>query len=107
MPGAEAWQAFGGVVAIVIFLGAGVVGLRRIGILGGGAKPVPAASDADKAGHVSRTELERAIADLRLHVSENYVRRDDYIPNESRVIGLLENHSVMLARLEERIGAQT
>ena len=49
--------------------------------------------------------LERGLGDLRLHVAENYVRRDDYIPNESRVIGLLETHSVMLARLEERIGA--
>jgi len=50
--------------------------------------------------------LEDAIAELRLCMAENYVRRDDYITNQSRVIGLLETHSVMLGRLEERIGAR-
>ena len=105
MPGAEAWQAFGGVVAVLIFLGAGVVALRRLGILGGGAKAAAAANGGDKADHVSKAELEQKVADLRLHLAENYVRRDDYIRNQSQMIGLLESHSVMLARLEERIRA--
>lgn len=102
MPGPEAWQAFGGVLAVVIFLGGAVLALRRLGVLPGAA-PAPAArkeADPDRVAAV-----EKGLAELRLHVAENYVRRDDYIPNESRVIGLLEAHSAMLARLEERIGA--
>ena len=49
--------------------------------------------------------LERDLAALRLHVAENFVRRDDYITSQSRVVGMLEHHGMMLARLEERIGA--
>ena len=51
--------------------------------------------------------LRHEISDLRLHIAEGYVRRDDYIRNQSQMIGLLESHSVMLARLEERIGGRT
>lgn len=107
MPGAEAWQAFGGVVTVLIFLGGGAFALKRLGVIGGGAvKPAPADNGPAEDKLAARIgAAERGLGDLRLHVAENYVRRDDYIPNESRVIGLLETHSVMLARLEERIGA--
>jgi len=107
MPGAEAWQAFGGVVTVLIFLGGGAFALKRLGIVGARAAAAPACggpAEGDLADRV--VGLERGLGDLRLHVAENYVRRDDYIPNESRVIGLLEKHSIMLARLEERIGGQ-
>ena len=106
MPGAEAWEAFAGVVGVIIFLGAAVVGLRRLGFLGGKAA-ASAQAPAPDAALVARVKaLEDAIAALRLCMAENYVRRDDYITNQSRVIGLLETHSVMLGRLEERIGAR-
>ena len=49
--------------------------------------------------------LERDVATLRLHMAEHYVRRDDWVQMTSRVIGMLEDHSVMLARLDERFGA--
>ena len=108
MPGAEAWEAFAGVVGVVIFLGAAVVGLRRLGFLGGKAgASAQAPAPAPDAALVARVKaLEDAIAEQRLCMAENYVRRDDYITNQSRVIGLLETHSVMLGRLEERIGAR-
>ena len=106
MPGAEAWQAFGGVVAVLIFLGAGVIALRRLGFLG--ARPVAStpAPAPDTALQKRVAALESELANLRLCMAENYVRRDDYITNQSRVIGLLEAHSVMLGRLDERIGAR-
>ncbi len=103
MPDPAAWQAFAGVVAVLVFLGAGVTAFRRLGFLGGAAAKTETPSRDNNAQRIGR--LERGLADLRLHVAENYVRRDDYVTNESRVIGLLENHSVMLARLDERIGA--
>ncbi|MCY4407656.1 MAG: hypothetical protein OXC15_14900 [Rhodospirillaceae bacterium] len=112
MPGPEAWQAFGGVLVVVIFLGAAAVGARRLGLLGArpaASAPAPApapAPEADTALPGRVAALESEIANLRLCMAENYVRRDDYITNQSRMIGLLESHSVMLGRLEERIGAR-
>ena len=103
MPDQTSWQAFAGVVAVLIFLGGGATALRRLGFLGGAAAEKETPSPGNNAQRL--VGLERGLADLRLHVAENYVRRDDYVTNESRVIGLLENHSVMLARLDERIGA--
>ena len=103
MPGAEAWQAFAGVVGVLIFLSGGAVALRRLGVLG--PKPQPAGKEGGEEKWAERLSgLEKEIACLKLHMAENYVRRDDYVTSESRVIGLLETHSVMLARLEERIG---
>ena len=109
MPDAEAWQSFAGVVGVVFFLGAAVVGLRRLGLLGpraAASAPAPATPAPDAAALECIADLESELAKLRLCMAENYVRRDDYITNQSRVIGLLEAHSVMLGRLEERIGAR-
>lgn len=101
MPGPEAWQAFGGAVTVLIFLGAGAFALRRLGLVGA---PKPAAVPAADSRFEERlAELERKHNDFRLCIAENYVRRDDYVSSQSRVIGLLESHGQMLARLEERI----
>ena len=106
MPGVEDWQAFGGVVTVLIFLGGGAFALKRLGIIGGAA-PRSASAVSSPVEFVSKDEVERRFSELRLYVAENYVRRDDYITNESRVIGLLEKHSVLLARLDERSVART
>ncbi len=90
----EAWQAFGGVAAVVILLGGVAMALRRLGFLGGGQ----AAAD----GAAPLRQIEKDLQALRLHIAEHYVRRDDWITTQSRVIGLLEAHSIALARLEER-----
>ncbi len=108
MPGPDAWQAFASVVGVLIFLGGGVLALKRLGIMNS-APPAPApAADCGSVeqGVIQRVHtLERELDALKLHIAENFVRRDDYITNQSRVIGLLETHSATLARLEERIGA--
>ena len=109
MPGPEAWQSFAGVVAVLAFLGGGVMALRRLGLLGVPARQAPAPQDnscstVKEEGMDRVHKLEREVDALRLHVAENFVRRDDYITNESRVVGMLESHSATLARLEERIG---
>ena len=110
MPDPAAWQAFGGVLAVLILLGAAMVALRRLGIIRQPASP-PAAADGGPGCRNVKDDLtdrvhklERELDAFRLHVAESYLRRDDYIASQSRVIGLLEAHGVMLARLEERIG---
>ena len=112
MPDPAAWQAFGGVGAVIVFLGAVAFALKRLGVLGQqtDSSPPPAASAAtcvDVQGDLTERvhTLERELDGFKLRVAENYVRRDDYVTNESRVIGILEGHSEMLARLEERIGS--
>ena len=113
MPDAAAWESFAGVAGVIIFLGAAAFALRRLGLLG--ARPAataqasapPPAPTADEEIRGRIEAVESAISELRLCMAENYVRRDDYITNQSRMIGLLESHSVMLGRLEERIGART
>ena len=47
-------------------------------------------------------KLERAHADLRLHLAEHYISREDWVPTASRVLGMLEQHTALLARLDER-----
>ena len=89
----EAWQAFGGVLSVLILLGGGALALRRLGFLGAGQ-----AAD----GAAPLRQIEKDLQALRLHIAEHYVRRDDWITTQSRVIGLLEAHSIALARLEER-----
>ena len=48
----------------------------------------------------------REVHEHRLCVAEHYVRRDDWVPTTSRVICLLEDHTRMLARLDERTRAR-
>ena len=96
----QAWQAFGGTAAVVILLGGLALALQRLGVLRGPATGAPAKDDE----RIARLESE--FTELRICLAENYVRRDDYVTGESRVIGHLEAHSVMLARLEERLGSQ-
>lgn len=104
-PDPAAFQAFASVVAVVIFLGAGYGAFRKLGILAP-RHPPPAPEQPSPDANAERIgALEREQSAFRLFIAENYVRRDDYVTNQSRVIGLLETHSVMLARLEERIGA--
>lgn len=125
MPSSEAWQAFAGVGGVIIFLGGLAFALRRLGIVppAKAAAPTPAPAPAPSGltdfditalrAHLAEgphlnekvAALERELATMRLHLAENFVRRDDYVTNQSRVIGMLEGHGAMLARLEERIGA--
>ena len=51
-------------------------------------------------------KLESAHAERRLHVAEHYISRDDWVPTVSRVIGMLEGHTRMLVRLDERTRAR-
>ena len=105
----EAWQAFGGVAAVVILLGGLALALQRLGLIRTRAvRPdnerthleARVAALEEVARRVDR--LEREFQEHRLCVAENYVRRDDWVPMTSRVIGMLEDHTQMLARLDER-----
>ena len=113
MPDAAAWEAFAGLGGVLIFLGGVAFALRRLGILRPPQGAAPAAAPAETPGGDDECadlrrrmrELERGLADLRLHCAETYLSRHDYVTTQSRIIGLLESHSVLLARLEERIEA--
>lgn len=98
----EAWQAFAGIAGILILLGGVAMALQRLGIMGGGGRAAGARCP-DMRDRFE--ELQRAFNDHRLCVAEHYVRRDDWVPMTSRVIGLLEDHTRMLARLDERTRA--
>lgn len=109
MPDAAAWQAFAGVVTVLIFLGGGWRALKHFGLIGNAA-PAPApASDpppaADIAALAERVrKLEKDLQAFQLHVAEQYVHRSDFVPNESRLFGILEKHSAILIRIEDRTG---
>ena len=98
IPTADDWQAFAGVVVVVVFLAAGYGAVRRF-LSSRTASPQKQPEDLGAA--IRR--IEKELADIRLCMAEKYVRRDDYVVGESRVIGLLENHSLVLTRLEERV----
>ncbi len=51
-------------------------------------------------------ESAREMTALRLHLAEHYISREDWVPMTSRVIGMLEEHTAMLARLDERSRGQ-
>ncbi len=101
MPSAENWEAFAGLLGVVVFLGGGLLGLQRLGLV----------SSRERRFHGDRQEskleaVEAEIQELKLSLASNYVRRDDWVPSTSRIIGLLEQHSVTLAKLEERMSLQ-
>ena len=106
MPDASAWEAAGGVGVVIIFVSTLIYALRRIVLLW--RPTAPASQVPTPAGDTladlkeTVTRLERDLAALRLTMAEHYLRRDDWVPTTSRVLGLLEQHSVALARLEER-----
>ena len=109
----EAWQAFGGVLAVVIGLGAGVLALQRLGILR--AKPAAPAPAQDKPSDdlIDRvTNLETSVAVLeertrnhdqdiqglgRIHqridaVSETTKRIEGEISQMNRQLSLVSKH---------------
>ena len=53
------------------------------------------------AGEVAK--LRRELAEFKLCVERNFVRRDDWVPHTSRVLGALESQGRLLARLDERL----
>ena len=104
MPDASAWDTAAGVGGVIIFISTVAYALRRLGIGARPASAAPAAPARDALADLKETvaRLERELADNRLTLAEHYLRRDDWVPTTSRVLGLLEQHSVALARLEER-----
>lgn len=51
-------------------------------------------------------EAERAVAAVRLEMARDYIARVDWVPMTSRVVSMLEDHSRLLARLDERTRAR-
>lgn len=98
----SAWIAKGVISCVIVSLGFAVRGLfsrlreAEARIVAIEKTPPP----CDAAGREAKAELQ----DFKLCVAEHYVRRDDYITTQSRIMGLQEAHGIALARLEERIG---
>ena len=122
MPTGDAWQAFAGVGGVLIFLGSLVFALQRLGILGRKqaspapqAEPAPPTADdgishAEMELHSSMESrlaaridgLESQIRSLEATMRNEYVSRADWTPSMSRIIGMLEQQSTLLTRLDER-----
>ena len=108
MPTGDAWQTFGSVAGVIIFLGGLVFALKRLGIIRApGAPAAASASAAPPKPETSALEervgaLEKDLSTLRLRMAEHYISREDWVPMASRVIGMLEQHTALLARLDER-----
>lgn len=65
------------------------------------AKP-PDLHDDLKAIDTRLTQLERDLANLRVLIARDYISREDWVPLTSRILSMLEDHSRLLARLDER-----
>lgn len=92
----EAWQAFGGVVAVVILLGGGALALQRLGILRSKSAPAPAKGDDDGlADRVAGVETRIAVLDERTRKHERalegigklHARIDGVAETTSRIEG--------------------
>ena len=48
-------------------------------------------------------DLKKEVQNLRLCMSDSYIRRDDWVPTMSKILGAMEKQGEMLARHDERI----
>lgn len=95
IPDADAWGVFTQVGVVVIFLAT----------LGGAVwKIVSVRRDKPRRGRPGPTapDLEQRVADIERALAGDYISRADWIPIASRMMGLMERNTEMLARLDER-----
>ena len=98
LPDAAAWEALTKIGVAVIFLGMVVGALWKLGVLRKpGANAAPVRSGPDRVA-----ALEKRFADLETKLAEGYIARADWVPIASRMMGLMERNTEMLARLDER-----
>ena len=99
MPDPAAWQAFGGVAAVVILLGGLALALQRLGLLRSSAPPPktgPSCEDLIAAldNRVAVLEVEiGTLGALRESVSRTHARVDEVATTVSRVEGKLSELS--------------
>ena len=55
-----------------------------------------------KASRREISDLQQELQAFKLKCSERYIQREDWVPMTSRVLEILEDHTSMLARLDER-----
>ena len=55
-----------------------------------------------KANRQDIETLARSLDAFKLQAAERYIQREDWVPMTSRVLEILEEHTSMLARLDER-----
>ena len=101
MPDGEAWQTFAGLVGVLVFLGAGAVALRRLGIVG--SKPAaPAKPAADTAAPASASasdlaDIKEGIADVKERLARVETklqsRSVDHLWNEHRKVEAIANEN--------------
>ena len=96
----EAWQAFAGMVAIIILLGHLVTALQKFGII----KPRQSGSDEGLA------KLRSEFEEFRRQVEKHYISEDTWTAPTSRILGILErqrelqeSQGHLLIRLDERL----
>ena len=93
----EAWQAFGGVVGVLILLGGGALALRHLGLIRARAAPAPA-KDEPSMSHgdrIAKLETRVAVLEERTHnhgrdiesIGKVHIRIDAVSETTSRIEG--------------------
>ena len=94
----ESWQAFGGVIGVVIALGSAAFALQRLGIIRKAAPPAPAAADPD-------TDIDE-IGDLKNRVAvleERSRKHEQALANIGKVHARIDDVATTTARIEGEI----
>ena len=121
MPSIEAWEAFAGVGAVIIFLGAVVFGFQRLGVIGQ-KKRAPAPAETPKASPevlalieatqtlVKATEAIATRSEVlgRIHKRLDDVDRElsDVKAQNARLEGKLDQHTATLHLIEQHLLSQ-
>ena len=105
MPGPEAWESFGQVALVIVFLSGVVLALRRLGVLSAPSKPPGAQmTSPDLTDLAARLERQRNdLHDHKLFCERNFIKREDWVPAMSKILAGQEHQMQMLARLDERM----
>ena len=98
----ESWQAFGGVLAVIIALGGGVLALQRLGIL----RPKPAAVPPPAPAEKGFDDLGARVADLESRVAvldERSRKHERSLEGIGRLHGRIDGVAETTGRIEGEI----
>ena len=102
----EAWIARGVVSAVVATCVGLFVRTRKLEARAAVAEKTLGDLEERDTGAGEVAKLREEFQKMHLCIATNYIRREDWVPHISRVLGALEKHGECLARLEERTGAK-
>ena len=107
LPDSDAWNTFTQLGVVIIFLATVFGAVWRIRKPKCGPRQDTSATAAPAGRQtVQSPQLEERVATLERALKQNYITRDDWVPIASRMMGMMERQTEMLARLDERTRQQ-